>query len=115
MSIEKAFLHRGELWLVRFDVNIDILQLADFLAITVDEHFAVPLGHIPLGRSLTVGHNQPPRCLGHILPSAPHEQSRTSQRIGLMGPSPMFGNQPRPGVLGYPDLAGFPLVGAATM
>jgi len=53
---DKAFLHRRELRLVGLDINLDILQLADLLAIAVDEHLAVPLGHIPSSLSLRVGH-----------------------------------------------------------
>ena len=67
MSVDKAFLHRGELRLVRLNVNVDILQLADLLAMTVDEHLAVPLGHIPLGLFLTVGQKGLPCRLGQSL------------------------------------------------
>lgn len=56
MPTNKALLHRCELRLVGLDIDIDVLQLADLLAIAIDEHLAVPLGHTPLRFTLSVGH-----------------------------------------------------------
>jgi hypothetical protein len=46
--------------LVGLDVNVDILQLADLLAVAIDEHLALPRGDDPFG-ILMLGH-----CLGRF-------------------------------------------------
>ena len=74
MSVDKAFLDRGELRLVRLNVNIDILELADLLAITVNEHLAVPLGdvlrieRIPISRIEYIGYLPVLNFQGQLLP-----------------------------------------------
>jgi len=58
MTADKAFLDRGELRLVCLDVDVDvdILQLADVLAVAIHQHLAVPLGDIPFGLVFIFGH-----------------------------------------------------------
>src|ERR1039458_4202685 len=56
VTVDEAFLDRDELRLVGLDVHVDVLQLADLLAIAIHEHLAVPFGGIPFGLALIFGH-----------------------------------------------------------
>src|SRR5579862_2068583 len=56
VAADETFLDRAELRLVVFDVDIDVLQLADLLAVAIDQHLAVPLGDVPLRLTLVLGH-----------------------------------------------------------
>ena len=48
VASDEPFLDGRELRLVRLDVDIDVLEPADLLALAVDEHPAMPLSNIPL-------------------------------------------------------------------
>jgi hypothetical protein len=56
------------------------LQLADLLAVAIDEHFAVPLGYVPLRISLRVSH------LGLLSVQPAGRMSRW--RLGRVGAGP---------------------------
>src|ERR1700722_4257276 len=61
MTVNEAFLHSAELGLVCLDVDIDVLKLADLLAVSINEHLAVPLGDAPLGLGVVfLRHAEPP-------------------------------------------------------
>ena len=62
---DEALLDGGELRLVGLNVDVDVLELADLLAVDVDEQLAVPLGDVLLGLFLMLGHGRGPsyaRC-----------------------------------------------------
>jgi hypothetical protein len=44
---DETFLDRRELRDVGLDVDVDILQLADLLALGIHKRLAMPVGHIP--------------------------------------------------------------------
>jgi hypothetical protein len=50
----------AELRLVSLDVDVDVLQLADLLPVAIDQHLAVPLGDVPFGVPLVLGHRDEP-------------------------------------------------------
>ncbi|MGD0372730.1 MAG: hypothetical protein ABSC16_13665, partial [Candidatus Dormibacteria bacterium] len=52
----ETLLDSAELRLVGLDINVDILQPADVLAVAIDEHLAVPFGDTPRGLVLIFGH-----------------------------------------------------------
>src|SRR6478609_5331824 len=56
MATDKALLDGRELGLVGLDVDVDILELADLLAVEIYQQLAVPLGDIPLRPFLMLGH-----------------------------------------------------------
>jgi hypothetical protein len=43
---EQAFLHGAEHRLVGLDVDVDVFELADLLAVSVDQILAVPFGDV---------------------------------------------------------------------
>jgi hypothetical protein len=49
VAVDKAFLDSGELRLVGLDVNVNVLQLSDLVAVAIQDHLAVPVGDIPPG------------------------------------------------------------------
>jgi len=60
MAADQAFLDRAEHRLVRFDVHVDVLELADPFSVPVDECLAVPFADV-----LVVGQcGSPPRKRG---------------------------------------------------
>src|SRR5436305_951335 len=70
VAANEALLDGGELRLIVLDVDVDVLQLADPLAITINEHLAVPLADVPTGTLLVFGHRRSllisSRCLAVI-------------------------------------------------
>jgi hypothetical protein len=44
----EAFLDGPEHWLVRFDIDVDVFEFADLLAVAVNQLLAVPLGDVPM-------------------------------------------------------------------
>src|SRR4051812_42840792 len=58
VATDEALLDSAELGLVVLDVDVDVLQLADLLAVTVNQHLAVPLGDVPIGLLLVLGHRR---------------------------------------------------------
>src|SRR5690349_18949070 len=56
VAANEALLDRAELRLVVLDVDVDVLELADLLPLPVNQHLSVPLGHVPLGLRLLIGH-----------------------------------------------------------
>jgi hypothetical protein len=56
VGADEAFLDGGELRLVGLDVDVDVLELADLLAIEIDQELAVPVGNVPTGVLLWLDH-----------------------------------------------------------
>src|SRR6476646_3735236 len=67
MAADEALLDGGELRLVILNVDVDVLQLSDPLAVAIDQHLAVPLGDVPIGILPVFVHCRSrlvfPRCL----------------------------------------------------
>jgi hypothetical protein len=58
VATDEALLDGRELRLVGLDVDVDVLQLADLLAVAVYQHLAVPLRDVPLGILLVLSNVQ---------------------------------------------------------
>jgi hypothetical protein len=58
VAADQTFFHGGELRLVVLDVDVDVLQLADPLALTIDQHLAVPLRDVPTGVLMALGYRR---------------------------------------------------------
>ena len=56
VATDEPLLDGRELRRVVLDVDVDVLQLADPLAVAIDQHLAVPLGDVPFRVLLMLGH-----------------------------------------------------------
>ena len=54
VTADEALFDGSELRLISFDIDVNILQLADLLAVTVDERPTVPFGDVPSGLARTL-------------------------------------------------------------
>src|SRR5947209_5398932 len=75
---DEALLHGAELGLVGLNVDVNVLQLSDPLAVAINQHLAVPLGDVPLRLPLVLGHRlalSRSRSAGIILPRLASPQS----------------------------------------
>ena len=57
MPADEAFLNGPELGLVGLNVDIHLFELADLVAVAVDESFPVPLCGVPFGLIIGFGHS----------------------------------------------------------
>jgi hypothetical protein len=57
---DEPLLDGAELRLVGLDVDVDVLQPADLLAVAIEKHLAVPRGDVPFGVWLVLGHRREP-------------------------------------------------------
>src|SRR6476646_9774774 len=88
MAADEALLDGGELRLVILNVDVDVLQLSDPLAVAIDQRLAVPLGDVPIGILLVFGHCRSllvfPRCLAVTIlgPASTPPESATTDHAG---------------------------------
>src|SRR5690348_17435512 len=88
MAADEALLDGGELRLVILNVDVDVLQLSDLLAVAIDQHLAVPLSDVPIGILLVLGHCRSlfvfPRCLAVTIlgPASTNLGSATNDHAG---------------------------------